>query len=71
MTTHRWTHPTPRVRRSGERIEEGDPFEPTAHELRCWPDRIEAITCQEVKDDGDVCGRELPCSYHTDEDDSE
>lgn len=25
-------------------------------------------TCQVVKSDGDVCGRDLPCPYHTEED---
>lgn len=24
-------------------------------------------TCEVVKADGDVCGRELPCAYHSDE----
>lgn len=24
-------------------------------------------TCDAVKADGDVCGRELPCSYHSDD----
>lgn len=28
-------------------------------------------TCQVVKSDGEVCGRELPCGYHPDTDDSE
>lgn len=26
----------------------------------------EPETCQTVKNDGDVCGRELPCPYHSD-----
>ena len=26
-----------------------------------------AQTCEAVKSDGDVCGRELPCPYHSDE----
>lgn len=25
-------------------------------------------TCQVVKNDGEVCGRELPCQYHSEED---
>jgi mRNA-degrading endonuclease toxin of MazEF toxin-antitoxin module len=25
-------------------------------------------TCQAVKDDGEVCGRELPCRYHSETD---
>ena len=32
----------------------------------------DAETCDEVKDDGEVCGRDLPCQYHSadaDEDD--
>lgn len=29
----------------------------------------EAETCQEVTGDGDVCGRELPCQYHSDQED--
>jgi hypothetical protein len=27
----------------------------------------ESDTCDAVKNDGDVCGRELPCPYHSDE----
>lgn len=27
-------------------------------------------TCDVVKSDGEVCGRDLPCVYHSDEDDS-
>lgn len=23
-------------------------------------------TCQEIKSDGEVCGRDLPCGYHSD-----
>lgn len=68
MTTHRWIHSTPRVRTNGERIERGDEFEATDHELRCWPDRIEELpTCDVEKADGEICGRELPCAYHPDE----
>jgi len=26
----------------------------------------ETKTCETVKGDGDVCGRELPCPYHSD-----
>ena len=28
-------------------------------------------TCQEVKSDGEKCGRELPCRYHSDDEDTE
>lgn len=28
----------------------------------------DAETCDAVKSDGEVCGRELPCPYHDDED---
>jgi hypothetical protein len=36
-----WTHPTPRIRHgTGERIEQGDLFEPTRTERRRWPDRM-------------------------------
>lgn len=28
-------------------------------------------TCDEVKDDGEVCGRDLPCRYHSDTDEDE
>lgn len=31
----------------------------------------DAETCQEVKADGEVCGRDLPCPYHSDEEGSE
>ena len=27
----------------------------------------EAGTCEAVKSDGEVCGRELPCQYHTED----
>lgn len=27
-----------------------------------------AATCDAVKSDGEVCGRELPCQYHSDSD---
>jgi len=27
----------------------------------------EASTCEAVKSDGEVCGRELPCPYHTED----
>lgn len=32
-------------------------------------DDPDADTCTEVKSDGEVCGRELPCSYHSDDGD--
>lgn len=62
--SHRWTSETPRVRPDGERIEQGDEFEPTDHELRVWGDRIEPVpTCagasgecsRTVDEQGDVC----------------
>lgn len=28
----------------------------------------EPETCEVVKSDGEVCGRELPCAYHTEDD---
>lgn len=31
----------------------------------------EADTCQAVTNDGEVCGRELPCQYHSDTDGAE
>jgi hypothetical protein len=33
------------------------------------PESFERVTetCDHVKDDGDVCGRDLPCRYHSDE----
>lgn len=30
-------------------------------------DEEEAETCDEEKEDGEVCGRELPCPYHSDD----
>jgi len=30
-----------------------------------------AGTCDEIKSDGDVCGRGLPCPYHSDGDEEE
>lgn len=77
--THRWTSETDRVRADGERITAGDAFDATAHERSVWPDRIEEIeevadddTCTEIIESGDregeVCGRSLPCSYHSNDD---
>ena len=34
-------------------------------------ERVEADTCDAVKSDGEVCGRKLPCSYHTDDTDED
>lgn len=68
MTTHEWTSKTPRFRnRTGERIEQGEFFEPTEHERRVFADRMESAEglCLEVKNDGEVCGRDLPCQYHS------
>lgn len=31
----------------------------------------EGETCQTVKSDGEVCGRDLPCPYHTEDDGEE
>lgn len=28
-------------------------------------------TCQVEKSNGEICGRELPCAYHSDEDDGD
>jgi hypothetical protein len=28
----------------------------------------ETATCETVKTDGEVCGRELPCAYHSEDD---
>ena len=41
-------------------------YDTTLDELRVddGPD-----TCQEVKNDGEVCGRDLPCPYHSDTED--
>lgn len=70
MPTHRWMHPTPRVRLDGTVIEQGDTFEPTELEQKCWPDRFDELEqCQEEKADGEICGRTLPCQYHSEADD--
>lgn len=39
-------------------------FDTTTEALRVAD---ESETCEVVKADGDVCGRELPCPYHSDE----
>lgn len=31
----------------------------------------ESETCQTVKSDGEVCGRDLPCPYHSDDEEDE
>lgn len=69
MAYYIWSSDTPRVRHgTGERIQPGEHFEPTDHELRAFRHCMEPVeTCREVKDDGEVCGRDLPCRYHTDD----
>lgn len=68
MTTHRWTHRTPRVRSDGQVIRQGDEFEPTELELKCWPDRcVELEQCETVMADGSLCERTLPCPYHSED----
>ncbi|EMA38469.1 hypothetical protein [Halococcus hamelinensis] len=42
-TTYEWRSDTPRIRPDGERIGDGDPIDPTDHELRTWPDRVVAV----------------------------
>jgi len=73
MTEYRWTSETDLVRHdTGERITRGELFEPTDHERRQWPDRMvkqatEAVdVCTTEKSDGEICGRTLPCRYHSD-----
>lgn len=34
-----------------------------------WYDAV--ATCDAIKSDGEVCGRELPCPYHSDDSDRE
>lgn len=36
-------------------------------EIVCRVRGSEAETCETVKSDGEVCGREKPCSYHDEE----
>lgn len=60
------------LRRPTDHIAPGERFDPTESELRAYGDLIEAVepepeTCQTVKSDGEVCGRELPCQYHTED----
>jgi hypothetical protein len=78
MTEYRWTSETDLVRHdTGERITRGEPFEPTDHERRQWPDRmVEQAAkadgvCTTEKNDGEICGRALPCRYHSEEDEGE
>lgn len=68
MPTHRWVHRTPRIRPDGTVIEQGDEFEPTDLERKCWAYRFEELDqCQVVQMGGDVCGRTLPCQYHSED----
>lgn len=32
-----------------------------------WDFELDVETCQVEKSDGDICGRELPCPYHSDD----
>jgi len=70
MPRHVWrgTHPLGRTD-TDEEIQPGETFEPREAELDAFGDQIETAepeTCQAVKDDGEVCGRDLPCRYHSD-----
>ena len=62
--THEWTHNTPRVRADGTHISDGEEFNPTDHELRCWPERM-----AELDDATPICGYETdtgPCQNPVD-----
>jgi hypothetical protein len=47
-------------------VEERGDFETVDDDTDAETDS-DAETCQVVKTDGEVCGRELPCPYHSDE----
>jgi hypothetical protein len=54
---------------AGYHFEPGDgqavPNDVAAHLTETAPFEAVAETCQTVKDDGEVCGRTLPCRYHS------
>lgn len=62
------------LRRGDDRIAPGETFDPTAAERQSFGDLIESTadaaddvdagTCQEITNNGDVCGRDRPCQYH-------
>ena len=58
-----------RYRTGGATVGLGDEFTVTSEKAarlceRAGFERLEK-TCQTVQSDGDVCGRELPCRYHS------
>lgn len=70
--------------REGERVDadgefaaylrdRGDFHEVDAHDadFQEVDDEADGETCDEVLDSGDVCGRELPCRYHSEDDEDE
>jgi hypothetical protein len=70
-------HPAAAVTVRGESypIEDGQVTLPTESDVRALADAhgvaVSALrvteTCEVVKSDGEVCGRERPCPYHDDE----
>jgi len=72
MPQYRWEGSDPfRDHRNGRTIKSGEVVELAAAVADPHPDFASvdepAGTCDEVKNDGDVCGRELPCPYHGEE----
>lgn len=59
-----------RVRVNGQTFETGDTREVDTDHAEALPDYWEIVgdvdeTCNVEKSDGEVCGRDLPCQYHS------
>ena len=52
--------------RPGDEVEVSDAVGERLTRQKSYFERVEAGTCEVVKSDGDVCGRDLPCQYHPD-----
>lgn len=77
--TYIWDKDDLLTRVHGKNIHPGEEFEPTEAELESFGDVIRETdttgkesedgvveSCGEVMTNGEICGRELPCPYHSD-----
>jgi hypothetical protein len=64
-TYHTWNR-CPRAHATGDRIREVESTDGLDACSACVDDADPSGTCDVVKSDGEVCGRDRPCSYHDD-----